>query len=759
MPSFDSIIDAAWRDGRRALYEHEVGALLTQFTCFTIPRHIFARAGESFDQADIDRLGSGACVLKLVAPDLAHKSEIGAVRTAIAHADQINRTAASLLEVARASKRTPAGVLCCEHIEHDRTNPASELFVGVRVSREFGPVLAAGFGGVNTEFLAGVLRGDKSVAMAVIDGLSADAFLELFRHTACYDLLAGRTRGAERVINDGALLDCFDAFITLANRYCNPTDMDAPRIQELEVNPFAVVDQKLIPLDGVCRLTESGARSEPRPIDGVEQLLHPDSIAIVGVSTRSMNMGRVILGNLIAGGFDRDRLWVIRPGADVIDHVPCAANLSDLPHPVDLLVVAVSAEQAGGIVDEVIETGKAKSVILIPGGLGETDSGRDAEAKLRARIAQARERDATNAPVFLGGNCLGALSRPGHYDTLFIPDGKLNKRLDKAPQPVALVSQSGAFAIARLSNLEHLAPSYVITCGNQTDLTVTDLMRFLIERTVVQVFGVYVEGFDDLDGLAMVRAIRAATAAGKTIVFYKAGRTSAGRRAVEGHTAAIAGAYPVCTEAMTQAGALVTETFGEFESALMLAVASLNWTSIGTRMAAVSNAGYEAVGIADHLNESFHGLRLAHLCDEGSEALSRILDQYNLSSLVNLHNPLDLTPMAPDAAHADILSALLNDSDVDAVIHSFVPQTPAMKTTPEELGDDDCLTHRLPAIVRESGKPVVLVIDSGRLYDPYADTFVSQGLPVFRSADIAVKMLNRIVAQRLRIGSLGSFKR
>lgn len=758
MMPMDAMIQRAWREGRQSLYEHEVCDLLSRFDCFAIPKSIFVRADKQIDQDDIDQLDGDKCVLKLIAPTLTHKSEIDAVRTVAASAGDVNRTIAALLETGDRLDLRPAGVLCCQYVEHDQSDPAGEMYVGIRVSRDFGPVMAAGFGGVHSEYWANVLQPQKSVALAVIDGLSADAFLALFRRTACYDLIAGRTRGCARRISDDVLLDCFEAYIRVANALCVSSVVDAPTVCELEVNPFAIRNGKLIPLDGVCRIACNGRRAPPRPLDRIDQLLHPESVAIVGVARRTKNLGRIILSNLIAAGFPRDNLWIIHPNVDSIDDVPCVTSLSDLPNPVDLVIVAVSAAEVVRIVEETVGSRRATAVILITGGMGETESGRDVENHLRNRIANARTCDANGGPVVLGGNCMGALSRPGRLDTLFVPEHKLDKHLNASPQPVALISQSGAFAITRLSNLDQLAPQYVVTCGNQIDLTVSDCLRFLIKQSDVRVFGVYVEGFADLDGLAMTRAVREATACGKLVVLYKAGRSAAGRRAIEGHTAALAGDYLACTEAMTQAGAVVTHTFGEFESALGLAVASMAWRIRGPRVFALSNAGFEAVGIADLLGDGLGIIELPRPSTDLTDLLRRILAQHHLENLINVRNPLDVTPMATDAVHAQVLAAVLADPDVDGVIHGFVPQTPAMKTVGEELVQDECLLNQIQNVIHRSEKPVVIVVDSGRIYDDFANGFISRGIAVFRSADVAVKTLSQLVEWRILANAKRSVK-
>ena len=96
---------------------------------------------------------------------------------------------------------------------------------------------------------------------------------------------------------------------------------------------------------------------------------------------------------------------------------------------------------------------------------------------MREALAAARA-SAWQGPLINGGNCLGIRSLPGRYDTMFIPEYKLPVPTG-AVAPLAFVSQSGAFAVARMSKLGRLNPKYAITLGNQMDLTVGDYLAYL----------------------------------------------------------------------------------------------------------------------------------------------------------------------------------------------------------------------------------------------------------------------------------------
>lgn len=734
-------------EGRRQLFEHEVYTLVQLVGAISPPHHLFLSTEELLSEEALAQFPGDQVVLKIVSPDIVHKTEANGIAFVPKNYPAVREEIDRLIARHRGSADV-RGVLVVEYVERVRPGFGNELFVGIRSTREFGPVLAAGLGGIDTEYLSAKMKPGIAVAKATAMDTTAEEFLDLFRKTAGYEILSGKARGHRRMVSDGELLRCFRAFLLLAQRFCVDRGDEGPDVAELEVNPFAFKQQRLVPLDGRGRL-EAAAKALPRrPADKVKQLLEPQSIAVLGVSSTSMNFGRIILNNVIECGFPRDRLTVIKEGETEIDGVRCVPGLADLTGPVDLLVIAASAGQLPRMIDEIVADGRIASVILIPGGVGETTGSGDIAREVREAIARGRAQP-DGGPVFLGPNSLGAVSRPGRFDTFFIPKNRMDKGRDRPPRPVALISQSGAFIVSRLSNLETLDPAFAISIGNQIDLTPADLLQAVGARSDVDVIGVYTEGFNDLDGLSLFRNIATVTAAGKDVVFYKAGRTGAGRSAAAGHTAVVAGDYDVCQAAAGQAGGLVTDTFKEFEQLMELCAGLHDKDVRGVRIGAVSNAGFETVGMADAIRGQRYRVEMASLSDRSQARLAEALAGHGLGGLINARNPLDLTPMAPEGAYEDAVRVLLEADAVDAVVVGIVPLTSALKTTAGEIEDPGSLVHRLPALFRNTRKPMIAVVDSGPLYDPLVRGLRAGGLPVFRSADQAIRSLGRYLCHRV----------
>ncbi|HSV94012.1 MAG TPA: acetate--CoA ligase family protein, partial [Desulfobacterales bacterium] len=597
---FDAItrlFDTAAAEKRRFLFEHETYVLLKNSGAETPPRTVLLAKGSRPTDEDLVALPGDRVVLKVVSPTIVHKTEVSGVRIVAKTPEKIRSAWRRMMVevperyadwIERRVGHAPAayhglsgdalraaiardirGVLMAQYLPPDSEAFGNELIVGIRRTREFGMVISAGVGGTDTELYAERFRKGQAVVAASAEMSDGESFFELFRSTLTYRKIAGLTRGQQRIVTDEQLIECFGSFIAMANRYSPSNPAAAYVIEELEINPFAFREFLMVPLDGMCRFSPPAEADPPRPIAKIDRLLHPASIAVLGASATRMNYGRIILRNILANGFDPVRVTLVKPGMDALDGVRCVPELEALPHPVDLLVLSVDASKVPDIVERVIDRDLAHAVLLIPGGIGETEGSQDTALALTRRIADAH-RQGDGGPVFLGSNSLGVISHPGRYDTLFIPEEKLPKQRGDRRRTAAFVSQSGAFMITRLSKRPYLDPAYLVSVGNQTDLTLGDLVGYLKDRPELTTLAVYAEGFKDLDGLAFVRAVRQAVVNGKDVVFYKAGRTPEGKSATSGHTASLAGDYMVCESCVRQAGAMVAQTFTQFDGLFLL---------------------------------------------------------------------------------------------------------------------------------------------------------------------------------------------
>ncbi len=777
------LFSEAEAQGRDFLFEFETYQVLASSGAETPPRtNLLVKGSRPSDEA-LEAMPGDKVVLKIVSPTIIHKTEVGGVRVVEKRADKIRsawrrmlyevpETYAALIErrtvhapqgyrgltgeaLVQAVARDIRGVLMVQFMPPDSEAFGNEMIVGVRNTREFGMVISAGLGGTDTELYAERFRKGQAIVAASTAMTDGPAFFNLFRKTISYKKLAGLTRGQRRIVTDEQLIECFSSFIAMANVY-SPANPRAPYvIEELEINPFAFTDYLMVPLDGMCRFSKPGGVPVARPFQKVGHLLHPGTIGIVGVSTTRVNFGRIILNNILANGFDGRDIRIVRPGLDDFEGIQCVPDLASLDVKLDLFVVAVGAEKVPDLVDEIIAHDAARSVMLIPGGMGETRESAGRARQVMAKISAAHL-SGDGGPVFLGANCLGVVSHPGKYDTMFIPEAKLPKRRGSYKRAAAFVSQSGAFMITRLSKRPELDPAYMISVGNQNDLTLGDMVKYLKDDPEVAIIAVYAEGFKDLDGLEFSRAVRAAVQSGKDVIFYKAGRTPEGKTATSGHTASLAGDYMVCESCVRQAGGIVARTFTQFEDLLMVSQRLHDKHINGNRLAAVSGAGFEAVGMADNIQSDDFAMQMAGFASATTDRLRALLSAKRLDALVEIKNPLDINPGADDETHVAAVKYLAQDPNIDAVVVGLDPLSPAMRTLAEceaqqyNIDDKQSIALRMPELAARLDKPVVGVVDGGRLYDPLVDELVAKGMAVFRSSDRAVQTLAMYIEGRLQ---------
>jgi acyl-CoA synthetase (NDP forming) len=393
-------------------------------------------------------------------------------------------------------------------------------------------------------------------------------------------------------------------------------------------------------------------------------------------------------------------------------------------------------------VSELVRTRRARTITLIAGGFGETEGGREAEARVRAALAESHR--APDGGVLLnGGNCLGIISAPGGYSTFFIPPYKLPVR-EGPGHGLASISQSGAYLVSQISNLEGvIRPRYAISFGNQMDVTVSDYLEYLEGDAETRVFAVYLEGFQRGDGARFLDAVGRITASGRPVLVYKAGRTREGSAAAASHTAAAVGDDEVCLELARGARAVVAESLDQFEDDVLTFTLLEGRKATGRRVAVLSNAGFEATAAADAL----FGMELAALAAPTRARLAELLP----AGIVDVHNPVDATPVTPTEKYAALAQVLAVDPSVDAVVVAGVPATPFLDTLApgegyrEDVAGAAGLATRLAAFFRATAKPVVFSVDAGAHYDPMVRAMREAGLPTFRRVDRATRALARFV--------------
>jgi acyl-CoA synthetase (NDP forming) len=623
------------------------------------------------------------------------------------------------------------GTLVAQRIEFQRAAHApSEIFVSLQRDQCCGAIISFGFGGLLTEDWARELKQSLLVWPASAY-TPQEAFDELCEHWLG-KILLGAARQS-KALTTAATLKAF-----LESLWQLDELMAREQIGLLEMNPVVIDGEgEFVALDGVgLRAAEDHEESCPVPLQD-DSFLNPRRIALAGVSAKAGNVGGLILENLRQSSLPEDGLLVVKPGVDEFAGVPCVPDVAALAaDPVDILILALPAAPCVAMIEQLCEQGGGAEVVyIVAGGIGDGADQQGFGDRLSELIAT-RRRDGQWCPAIVGPNGLGMLLSPLRLNSLFIPQSKLNVEFSQ-DSDVALISQSGAFLITRLSRHSNLHLKYGFSIGNQLDMKLSDFMALVERDKSVRVLGIYVEGFVGGDACAVAKLVEAFRAQNRHVIIYKGGRSQLGRAAAESHTGAMTGDYHVQRRLLHKAGAVITESFNQFNAVLKWMAAYPDLRKLG-KLAIVTNAGYETVGSVDILGDSDTD-RLYSLSETDLAVLAGILERHGMLGLVAAANPLDLTPMADEDVYFDCVEAMIGFG-AGVVMLGLVPLSEQLDT--HQLTQAEAFAARLKLLAQSQGRLVGIVIDAGVPYQGYKAVFERQGFPVFDGMDMAVLGIN-----------------
>jgi acyl-CoA synthetase (NDP forming) len=707
--------------------EHEVYGFLSAVGIKT-PRYCFVEDEDNISDAPF--APGDPVVVKGVALDLWHKSDSGALTFCDFDRDAIAALHVSMREqVAR--QFDWLGTLIAERIEFKRARQApSEIFVSLQRDQCCGAIISLGFGGLLTEDWARELKQSLLVWPASVY-TPEEALDELAEHWLG-KILLGEAR------QQSALTDRETLLGLLENLWKLDELMAQEQLSLLEMNPV-VVDAAgdFVALDGVgLRSAEEHEETCPVPLRD-DSFLNPRRIALAGVSARAGSVGSLILENLRQSSLPENGLLVIKPGVDEFAGVRCVADVAALGRdPVDILIIALPAKQCVPMIEQLCAQGGGAAVVyIVAGGIGD-GADKSGFGERLSGLIESRRQNGEWCPAIVGPNGLGMLLSPLKLNSLFIPQSKLNVEF-AADSDVALISQSGAFLITRLSRHSNLNLKYGFSIGNQLDMKLSDFMALVARDKSVRVLGIYVEGFVGGDACAVAKLVEEFRAENRHVIIYKGGRSQLGKTAAESHTGAMTGDYHAQKRLLHKAGAILTESFNQFNAVLKWMAAYPDLRELG-KLAIVTNAGYETVGSVDTLGE-YDFERLYQLSGQDRAALSDVLERHGMQGLVAASNPLDLTPMADEGVYFDCVEAMIGFG-AGVVMLGLVPLSEQLDT--HKLTQAEAFAARLKSLVQTSGRLVGIVIDAGMPYQSYKSVFERQGFPVFDGMDMGILGIN-----------------
>lgn len=675
-------------------------------------------------------------VIKILSSETLHKTDKGGVRICT------KNEAAQIYKKMLEDFPQIDSFMLCEFVEYQPFTLGAEIILGARLDPAFGPIITMGIGGTDAEFLAGKIKEEHRTELAFAKQENFNDFVE---NSLIWHYAGGKARGGKLRTEKEVLARAVKSLAGLMLEFSPQNPKAEFFIEEFEINPLCAANGTIKALDGVLRFKKADFPTKSQVNnEGLESLLHPKTAAVAGVSAQKMNMGRIILNNIMQAGFDKNNLFIIKKDEAEIDGVKCVGDFNSLPQKIDTLVLSVPASSAAETLRDCALSGKVNGVVLITGGIGEKEGSDNLGKEVLDIIKEGKKIN----PAFTvnGSNSLGLVSNPAKFNSLFIPKEKFTPPLGEntALAQSAFISQSGAFMLASLGKMEHIKPLYCVMTGNQQDATVTDYAQHLINENKVKLLMLYIEGLKAGEGEILAKNIAQGKEKGIQTLIYMAGRTPQGQKAVMGHTASIAGNYFTAKKLLSKAGAFMAESFEEFED-LAQGLSSIAGKEIkNNKVFMLSNGGFETSGMADSIpaNSAISAeLPQASLKEE----LLAALQKYGLNSLVDIRNPFDVTPMCPDKAALEIMQAVIKSGEYGIVLFSTVPVSPAIKTLPEEKAD---FLIKLADIAKKYKANVFAAVSAGSRYDFYRRSGQDSGLAVFNHADKAVKIIEKILNQK-----------
>ena len=345
----DGILEAAAREGRCSLYEHEVYGILAGLG-LSVPRFRFV-ADEREVNEELLRGFGHTLIVKIVSPQIPHKQKLGGVRK-VSGADSLyvqyvlSRMREEVLSRFPAGEAPAvAGFLLVEYIPHTQAL-GYEVLIGLREDPAFGPVLTVSKGGDDAEFFAAHYD-PANLFLPPMEYEEALAFTRSLHIRYKFEQI-----GHPEYLDGMAF--AMAEFSRLALHYSPMAQTSRRVFKAFEVNPFAISnDGRVVALDGVAEFGAAPTAEEWNPrvdLGNLDAFFQPRGVAVIGVSAdmTKYSMARDIAELL--HDLHRDDLFLVNPHVGTVRlggrDYPLYPSLSEVPGSIDLAVYAAPAGNA-----------------------------------------------------------------------------------------------------------------------------------------------------------------------------------------------------------------------------------------------------------------------------------------------------------------------------------------------------------------------------------------------------------------------------
>ena len=567
-------------------------------------------------------------VLKIVSPDILHKSDADGVITDIGDVDNVRASYASILDNAKAHNANARidGV----QVQAQVTG-GLEVIVGATTDPVFGKLVAFGLGGTLVEILQ-----DVTFRLAPAESEDAHAMLDDIAGSKILDGVRGES-GVDR----NALAQTIENVSHLVN--------DFPEISELDLNPVFASTAGAVAADVRVLLDfEAVPQHHQHALDEIltamKRIMEPSAVAVIGASAEDGKIGNSVMRNLIDGGYEGE-LYPVHPKADQILGHQCYPSIVDIPGNVDIAIFCIPAQFVANVIAECGRK-QVAGAILIPSGFAEIG-----EHELQDEIVKvAREANVR----LMGPNIYGFYYTHKNLCATFCTP--YNEK-----GSVALSSQSGGvgMAIIGFSRSAKMGVSAIVGLGNKSDIDEDDLLTYFEQDPNTSVIAMHVEDLKDGRAFASVAKRVSKT---KPVVVLKAGRTSLGAKAANSHTGALAGDDRVYDAVLRQSGVVRAKSLNDMlEFARGLAVLP---TPKGENVLILTGAGGSGVLLSDACVDN--DLALMAMPSDLDAAFREYIPPFGAAG-----NPVDITGGEPPTTYRATIDLALRDERIHSLVLGY----------------------------------------------------------------------------------------
>jgi len=419
-------------------------------------------------------------------------------------------------------------------------------------------------------------------------------------------------------------------------------------------------------------------------VDQVRQLFNPRSIALVGATDKS-RWSWSIYANLKVHRFPGP-VYLVNPRGVPVHGEQSYRTVADLPAPVDLAFVMVPTPAVLGVLAEVADAG-IPSVVLLTSGFAEVG---EEGAELERQVVDLATR---RGLTILGPNGNGYINAASGITPYGLPiDNPLLRG------PVGVVLQSGALcsAVLTLAQSRNVGVSLQVSMGNESMVSMTDVMRYLIDDDATRVIALFIESVRHPgEFLALARE---ALAKGKPVVAIKVGRSQAGARVARAHTGSLVGDDAVVDAVFRRSGVIRVDSLEDLiiTAGLLAATGPLP----GNRFGFITASGGASEIIADRSEDE--GIEIPEFAPETVARLRRVVPDF-----AAVHNPVDVTGyiLINRQLMRDALTAVQDDPGLDALV--LVSDLP--RTAPPDPAPVIDMFRESSALLRGAAKPVIVM--------------------------------------------------